>query len=105
MGTRVVGSIPKDDDRAAVLGTLSYIDGESVVANTGDPATGALLISVISDSSSGFFPKPYDEIALSNPEGNDNYQTITSLLSGVAQNVLTLTYDGNSNVTDIHKTT
>ncbi len=51
----------------------------------------------------GIFTLPYDELDWSNPDGNGNYQTITSLLSTSTQQTLTLTYDGSNNITSIKR--
>ena len=53
----------------------------------------------------GLFPAQYDELAFTNPDTNGNYQTITSKLSGSTQNIIAVTYDASSNITDIHRTT
>lgn len=48
----------------------------------------------------------YDYTAFSNPDANGNYQTITYKLGGsggTTVRVLSLTYDGNNNVTSITK--
>jgi hypothetical protein len=45
--------------------------------------------------------KAYDEIDWSNPDGNGNYQTITTKSGGVAKQSLSLTFDGSNNVTSI----
>lgn len=48
--------------------------------------------------------KPYDYSSLSNPDANNNYQTITYMAGGSGGTIvrtLALTYDGNSNVTSI----
>ena len=47
------------------------------------------------------FKLPYDSQYFTNPDAGGNYQTITSKLNGVTQETLTLTYDGNNNVTSI----
>lgn len=51
-----------------------------------------------------FIDSAYDYIGFSNPDGNDNYQTIvfnSGGSGGTTQRTLTLTYDGSSNVTSI----
>jgi hypothetical protein len=49
----------------------------------------------------------FDDIAFSNPDSNGNYQVINFLTGGsggTIQRTLTLTYDSNSNVTNIART-
>lgn len=51
-----------------------------------------------------FIDMSYDYVGFSNPDGNDNYQTIvfnTGGSGGITQRTLNLTYDGSSNVTSI----
>jgi hypothetical protein len=51
----------------------------------------------------GMFSLPYDELDWSNADGSGNYQTITSKLASATQQTLTLSYDGNNNVTSIKR--
>jgi len=51
-----------------------------------------------------FVDKAYDYIGLSNPDANGNYQTIVfnnGGSGGSTQRTLTLTFDGDSNITSI----
>jgi hypothetical protein len=52
----------------------------------------------------GILPIKYDDQVMSNPDGNNNYQTITYKQSGVTVATLALTYDAFSNVTRVQRT-
>lgn len=49
----------------------------------------------------GMFTAPYDSFYFTNPDGNGNYQTVTSKLSGTIQQTLTLAFDSSNNITSI----
>lgn len=48
--------------------------------------------------------RPFDTVDFSNPDGNDNYQTIQFLSNSSVTRTLTLAFDGTSNVTSITRT-
>lgn len=58
----------------------------------------------LKDQTKGFGVERFDDIEFTDPDGNGNYQTITYSLASTPVQVLTLAFDGNSNVTSIVKT-
>lgn len=57
-----------------------------------------------SATATGLLPFPFDDIQFSNADGNGNYQTGIVKNGGATVATLSLTYDGNSNITGITRT-
>jgi hypothetical protein len=48
----------------------------------------------------GLIPFEYDQLDFSNPDSNGNYQTLTVKSGSTTKATITLTYDGNSKLTN-----
>ena len=95
-------SSPTDADRRAVILGASTADGITPLPLEISPTTGKTAVYV-----PAMLQKDYDYVAMTNADGNGNYQTFTYRLGGAGgtvQNILTFTYDVNSNVTSITRT-
>lgn len=98
-------SAPRDANRVPIMLGVSTADGTTPLPLEVDPTSGELQIS---GAGGGLLSNvTYDYVAMSNADGNGNYQTIvykSGGSGGTTKATLTITYDGNSNITSITRT-
>ena len=116
-GTQTIsGTVTATQSTGTNLHTV--VDSGSITANAGTNLntsalaleSGGNLATVAANTGNLIMPfidKAYDYVGMSNPDSNGNYQTIVFKVGGSGGTTavtLTLTFDGNSNVTSITRT-
>jgi len=101
-----------DQNNEPSLIAVSNADGTTPVSLWADPTTHDLSVDAGLNvdafgnqkmvMENALIPVPFDQLSFSNPDGNDNYQSAAVKKNGSTVGNLTIAYDVNNIITDIH---